>query len=261
MFYFDHEPTFAELWEMCVYKLLYSEKGYCDDIENLFVSHGISKQSRILDVSAGSGFPALGLIEKGYSIDCADGFRDEVELFNKRAAKRGLPVSCKEVLWAGMQKEYAPASYDFLFCRGNSFIYALGGWNTEVAIDPHTALAEYSATAKIFFDLLKPGGYLFIDKFKDSETTHKATVAQISVNGSEEDLIFWTERFPEQKLRRASMLRRKADGTETGIPNVSYDLTVPDLAEALSSAGFKNLKRHLMPSEKEFDVFMVQKPD
>lgn len=255
---FGAEPTFAELWEMCVYKLLYNEQEYCGDIEALFEKHGISKDDRILDVSAGGGFPALGLIERGYSIDCADGFADEVDLFNRRANERGLNITCEKALWNELPAMHAANSYDFLFCRGNSFIYAVGGWNEDISIDPAKALSQYADTAKTFYSLLKEGGKLYIDKFKDTETTHKETVAQIEVDGVNEDLIFWTERFSDRKLRRASMLRRTPDRVETGTPNVSYDLTESELVQALTAAGF-NVSKESVPSEQHFDVWVGTK--
>lgn len=257
---FDHQPTFAELWEMCVYKFLYNERTYCDELEGLLQSHGISKQSKILDVCAGGGFPALGLIERGYLIDSADGSPDEVELYNRRAGERGISSVCKEVMWSDLPTEFVEGTYDLVLCRGNSFIYAVGGWNKEAKIDAAQSLADYANTARMFTRMLKPEGLLYIDKFKDSETSHKETVARIRIgNGEPEDLIFWTERFSDKKIRRASMLRKKADGTETGTPNVSYDLTFPELVSALTAAGFTGISPVTLSSEKIFDTLLARK--
>ncbi|MCX6722869.1 MAG: hypothetical protein NT094_02245 [Candidatus Staskawiczbacteria bacterium] len=259
LFNFDHEPSFAELWEICVYNLLYNTNDYCDDVEKLFERFGVSKKSKIIDVAAGSGFPALGLSERGYKIDCADGFLDEVDLFNKRAVEKNLSARCSQVMWSELPQHFQSNTYDFMFCRGNSFIYALGGWNNLVSFDAETALKKYHDTAKIFFDLLKQGGILYIDKFKDSEISHKNTVAQIKIgDNATEDLIFWTERFPEEKIRRASMLRN-INSKETGVPNISYDLTFPELREILLSVGFSKVEQIALSSEKEFDILVARK--
>lgn len=257
---FDHQPTFAELWEMCIYKFLYDEQTYCDELENILSERGLSKDSQILDVSAGGGFPALELIERGYQIDSADGFADEVELYNKRSLERGLTSTCKEAMWSELPSKFEVGKYDLLLCRGNSFIYANGGWNQETIIDPSNAIAGYTDTARIFARMLKPGGFLYIDKFTDSETTHKEKVAHIQVKNEEpEDIVFWTERLSEQKLRRASMLRRQKDGSEASIPNVSYDLTFPELDVILKNAGFIEISPISLSSEKIFETLLARK--
>ncbi len=259
-FHLDHEPTFAELWELCVNELLYNAPKHYDEIEALWKRQGITKESKIIDVAAGSGFPALGLLQRGWNIDSADGFTDEVELFNKRAEEAGLPERCAQVLWDDLLKHYPKEAYDFLLCRGNSYIYAPGGWNAEAPITPEAALDAYAKTAKDFYDLLKPGGQMYIDKFKDTETSHKETVARLQIgNATPEDLIFWTQRFSEQHIRRASMIRRKQDGTETGTPNVAYDLTYPEMEEALKTAGFSTIEPAQLSTEKVFDSWLATK--
>lgn len=259
-FNFDHEPTYAELWEMCVENFLYNTKDYADDLIKLFENKGLGQKSSIADVSAGSGFPAHELSRRGFDIRCTDGFKDEVELFNKRAGQSKLSVRCEEVEWKDLLNIYQKNSFDFLLCRGNSFIYAGGGWNSMITINAEEALRSYTEIATIFFDLLKPGGFLYIDKFKDSETSHKEKVASIKVKDeSPEDLIFWTERFPKDRIRKASMLRKKLTGEESGIPNIAYDLTFPEIENILTSIGFSKVESIKLPSETHFDILLAQK--
>lgn len=260
MFNFNHEPTFAELWDKCVYHLLYNADDFKKDMERLFDKLKISKESKIIDVAAGGGFPTLELFKDGYNVACTDGYSDQVSLFNLKAKDSGLDVTCTKVFWYDLPSMYANDSFDFLFCRGNSFIYAGGAWNSMIDIDPIKAINDYKSTLKIFYDLLKPHGWIYIDKFKDSETTHREKVGKIKVNdeGSEE-LIFWTERFPEEKVRRASILRKKENGEEHGVPNITYDLTFPELRQLLESVGFSAIESVKIPSEKHFDIILAQK--
>ena len=256
-FNFDHEPSFAELWELCNNKLLYDAASYGDELANLLTNKGLGKHSAIADVAAGSGFPALELSKRGFDIKCTDGFQDEVDLFNKRAEELKLAVRCDKIVWNDLPKRYAKNSLEFVLCRGNSFIYADGGWNSLITIKAEGALKSYAETAAIFFDLLKPGGFLYIDKFKDSETTHKEKVLTIKINDNDpEDLIFWTER---EKIRRASMVRRKATGEESGVPNITYDLAFPELRWILKSVGFSKIEDIALSSEKHFDILFAQK--
>ncbi|HVX90131.1 MAG TPA: hypothetical protein VHC20_00525 [Candidatus Paceibacterota bacterium] len=256
---FDHKPTFAELWEMCVYKFLYNERAYCDELETVFAANGITKDSKILDVAAGGGFPSLELIKRGYNVESSDGFADEVALYNRRATERGLSSVAKQVLWKDLLSAYESNSYDLILCRGNSFVYALGGWNSDISIDPATALATYAETADIFKKLLRPGGLLYIDKFKDEEHSHRDQVAEITAPGEgKQKLIFWTERLPEQKIRNASMVREQEDGTILATPNVSYDLTFPELESSLRSAGFSTVETLALAEDTIFDARLAR---
>jgi ubiquinone/menaquinone biosynthesis C-methylase UbiE len=259
IFKFDHEPSFAELWDACVYNLLYNTENYKKDIEELFERLGISKQSKIIDTSAGGGFPAIELSKEGYEIVSTDGFDDEVELFNRKAKEHGVNTQCKKVFWKDLPGLLSNNSFNFLFCRGNSFIYADGGWNAMVEIDVAKAMENYESTMKVFYDLLKPGGWMYVDKFKDDETTHREKVGEIQVNGSPiEDLVFWTQRFPEKKIRQASMIRKAGDN-ENSVPNITYDLSGAELEKCMSKVGFKNIQKVSLPSEQHFDVWMAQK--
>jgi hypothetical protein len=259
LFTFDHEPTFAELWDVCVYNLLYQVGDYIRDVESLFQKLGISKESKIIDTSAGGGFPGIELAKDGYNIVCTDGFDDEVELFNQKAEGQGVDARCAKTFWKDLPALFQGNTFDFLFCRGNSFIYAGGGWNAMAEVNREESEKNYIETLKVFYDLLKPGGWMYIDKFKDEETTHQEKVCEIKVNnGRVEDLIFWTERFPEQKIRQASMIRKQGD-TERKTPNITYDLSSQELESFLAGIGFKSIQKTSIPSEKVFDVWIAQK--
>lgn len=127
MLRFTQEPSFADLWDACVYTLLYDSVGYTEELEALFAEKRISKKSKIIDVSCGGGFPALHLIEDGYTVDCMDAFQDEVDLFHKKAKALGLKAKAKKAYWSEIPNLYPKESYDLVMCRGNSFIYAGGG--------------------------------------------------------------------------------------------------------------------------------------
>ena len=55
------------------------------------------------------------------------------------------------------------------------------------------------------------------------------------------------------------MIRRKQDGTETGTPNVAYDLTYPEMEEALKTAGFSTIEPAQLSTEKVFDSWLATK--
>ena len=259
-FNFSSEPSFAELWDKCVRNLLYDVSDYTRDIEELFTSKNINKTSKILDISAGGGFPALDLSLKGYVIDCIDGSNDEVELFNKKSKENKLEVRCEKVLWKDIASLHRNNSYDFLFCRGNSFIYAAGGWNIEQDIDVTESKKVFEQTLVNFLALLKDGGYMYIDKFMDTEVSHYETVGEIKVGDeSAEKLVFWTERFPEQNIRKASLIIEKINGDKIAVPNTTYDLKGLEFEEMLKGAGFSSVSQIKLPSEKHFQIWLCKK--
>ena len=256
---FDYEPEFAELWDACLHNLLYDKDSYVGDILDLFKKLKITPSSKILDTCAGSGFISLYLRQNGYDVNCMDLMVDEIRCFRKNARKLDIEDRINQLSWEQIPTLYLPETYDFLFCRGNSFIYADGGWNQEQTVNPETSLRDYERTLKIFYDTLKTGGYLYIDKFPDSEEPNNDIVAKLSIGGSKEDLVFYTKRFPEKGFREARMIRRAQDGKEISVPNKTYDLKENELENMLLRVGFKEVNRIELDSEKNFSVWLARK--
>jgi hypothetical protein len=252
-------PSLDEVWDLCIRNFLYDQKKYISEILALFERIGITKESKIADVSAGGGFPALNLIELGYRVDCFDGFASD--LFNKNVTKQGQNTSCKEVLWQDLPEVTPQGQYDFIFCRGNSFIFAGGGWTELTGFDIEKVRADYEKTAKIFADMLKSGGYMYVDKFKDSELGHRERLATIKVGERAEDLMFSSKRSPETKTRQVYMQRMVGDEVVNNETRVTYDLLGDELSQFLKDGGFSSVERINVeiPEEKHFDVWLAKK--
>lgn len=255
---FSQEPSFAELWDACVHSLLYSTSLYTDEVQKLLSSYGFSKKAKILDASAGTGFISLYLRAKGYSVDCLDLMKDQIDVFKINAKKLEVSNEIQQGSWEELPDLFRTASYDCLFCRGNSFIYANGGWNgNHLPLD--TDLITFEKTLRHFKTMLRPGGILYIDKFPDSEVTQKITVGTIQVKGAVEDLLFCTERFSKTRKRMAAMIRRDSFGSEKGVPNETYDLRGSELESLLEKVGFSSYKKVSLKTETHFDVWIAIK--
>lgn len=115
-------------------------------------------------------------------------------------------------------------------------------------------------TLEVYYNLLKLGGSLYIDKFRDSEIPDKKVVARLNIESTkeQEDLVFYVERKPEQKVRFAQLLYRDKAGKEKGIPNVAYDLSEDEMDGLLKSVGFK-VSKPSIKSERHFVVWLAQK--
>lgn len=253
-------PTLDEVWDLCVRNFLYNQEQYTNEIIKLFKKIGITKESRIADVSAGGGFPAINLSKLGYKVDCFDGFADE--LFNKNAKKEGVQISCKKKLWQEIPQTVEQGSYDFVFCRGNSFIFAGGGWD-EISseIDMREVMKNYVDTMKIFVDMVRKGGYMYLDKFKDSEQGHREKLATIKVGGREEDLIFSSDRSQGDGLRRVFMERVVGEDIVSKESRITYDLSGVELVDMAKKAGFSEITQinAAVSEEKHFDVWLAKK--
>ncbi len=259
LFVFKKKPSFAKLWDTCLYNLLYDAQKYAEEIEQILTKLGMSKDSNFIDVSAGTGFMSMELAERGYKFDFMDATDDEIAEFSKKAKEKNLQIRCKKIKWLDIPKTYDKDSFDMVFCRGNSFIYAAGGWNKLNKIDYNKSIELYEKTLKIFYDLLKTGGWLYIDKFKDNETPGKASIGKAIISGRSYDLFFYSEIKKNEKYRMASILLRDEHGNEKGLPNVTPILKLPKLISMLKKAGFKEVKKFNLKNEKHFDVILTKK--
>jgi len=252
-------PSFAKLWDKCLYNLLYDSKSHIKELINLFKENRIKKSSKIIDTSAGTGFPALELTEKGYKIDCMDAMDDEIKVFHSKAKEKRIKIRCKKLRWLQIPKHYPKNKYNFVFCRGNSFIYASGGWNSYKKVNKKESLRKYEKTLQIFYNLLNDNGILYIDKFKDKEKPGKTKVGVVKIGEKEYELLFYTEIKKKLNIRQAQMIMIDENGKERGLPNITYLLTMQELIKMLKKVGFKKVKKIKLKSEKHFDILLAYK--
>ena len=116
-------------------------------------------------------------------------------------------------------------------------------------------------TLKVYYELLKKGGYLYVDKYRDSEIPAKKVVAKLKIKetNEEKDIIFSVERKPKKNIRYAQMLLRDKNGKEKGLPNMAYDLTEDELETLLKEVGFSSIKKTKLRNEKHFVVWLAKK--
>tara|TARA_Y100000310_G_C20443706_1_gene697326 strand:+ start:63 stop:845 length:783 start_codon:yes stop_codon:yes gene_type:complete len=256
---FSKEPEFADLWDACLYNLLYKEREYTSEILQLFKRIKIDETSKILDSSAGTGFIALHLRKKGFCINCMDPLDDEVRVFKRKARKMNISQQIRKIFWKDIPRSYNNKKFDFIFCRGNSFIYADGGWNERQNVSAKFSLESYKNTLQIFYNQLNEGGYLYLDKFPDNEKPHKDKVGEIQIGNNEpEELYFYTKKIPAKRYREAAMIRKNRVGNESSIPNMTFDLKEKEVEIMLKEVGF-TFEKIKLKSEKHFVVWLAKK--
>lgn len=176
------------------------QKVVCDAAD---VADGVAKlianagADRILDVAAGSGLPALQLRQRGLRIDCSDGSEAMVAQFRRNAVRLGVDGQCAVTDWADLDP--SNGLYDYLICRGNSFVYA-SSWEGGSDVAETDKLCSYLTS---FAAMLRPGGCLQIDapatlstgpfdgritEWTDSGTSIRVTEEVTEVDGSR----YWT---------------------------------------------------------------------
>ena len=96
IFVFEKKPSFAELWDVCLYNFLYDAPKYVREVEQLLIKLGLSKNAKFIDISAGTGFMSMELSEKGYKFDFMDATDDEIAVFSKKAKEKNLQIKCKK---------------------------------------------------------------------------------------------------------------------------------------------------------------------
>lgn len=252
---FDHFPSFAELWGTAV-KTLYSESDFGEELIAFLKQNNLSKSSNLADVAAGEGFPAIYMRKKGFEIDCFDLSDDQIALFKENALKRDVSPKVIQSSWLELAHK-TTKSYDFIMCRGNSFIYAPGGWNSN-HYNRKEALQIYKETLKVFYKKLSPNGILFIDKFKDSEVYHETQVCRISVLDKPYNLIFNTRLDFDNKERYATLFLEGGRRKKETFPNLTYALSDRELIKIAEEIGF-SIEKINFKSEKNFDIFILRK--
>ncbi len=254
-------PNFGGLWRLAAYKLVYNANAYADEIESLFNKINISKQSKILDTCVGPGFLATELLQKGYNVSTADISNDSVKPFKEVLKELGIKHEVVQSSWLDLPKYFKPESFDVLFNRGNTLIYADGGWHEKIKVNKERTLAAIEKTLKIYFDLLKKGGYLYVDKFRDSEIPDKKVVARLNIKdiNEQKDVIFYVERKPAENIRVAQMLLRDKNGVEDGLLNMVYDLSEDEMEALIKKVGFSSVERLKLKEEKHFVVWLAKK--
>jgi cysteine desulfurase / selenocysteine lyase len=256
----EEKPEFGNLWKLIEYNLLYDAKEYSSEVEELFSKLKINKKSNILDTCVGPGFFSTELLEKGYNLKTADISKKTIGPFVETLKEKGINHKVVQSSWLELPKHFKKNSFDMLFNRGNSFTYANGGFLEKNPINKKKTIAVMKKTLKIYYDLLKTGGYLYIDKYKDSEVPSEKIAARLNLLKTKEkkDIIFKVERNPEKEYRFASIILRDEKLDNAKIFGKVYDLTENEMEDLLKEVGFK-VEKLKLKSEQHFVVWLAKK--
>ena len=245
-------PSLPKFWDWCLEHLLTNPTRHLKEIMALFRRIGVTKKSKMLDVSVGTGFLAIDLLGLGYDLATADYSPGMLRVFREKLRTRHIRHHPALARWKDLPKIHEPETFDLLFCRGNSIIYAGGRWLASGQINPERARRNYRKTLEIFYALLKPGGHLYIDKFSDREEPGEYPVARMMVGNRTKEIIISIRHVPKEHRRSAQGLTRDMTTGKTTVflPDANYLLRETELVKLLKRVGFKSVRKLHLTSEE-----------
>ena len=253
--HFDHKPSFADLWGSTA-RILYDEEAFSNELIEFIKKNNVGKS--LADVAAGDGFPSLTLRRKGLEIDCFDLSDDQIEGFKKNAKRYRVNDSITQASWLQLPSLVEKNKYSFVMCRGNSFIYAPGGWNS-INYNNISPLNVFRKTLEGFFQILSPNGMLYLDKYKDDEKDHNTPVCKVQIEGRTYNLIFRAKVSKSKRERYATMVLGNKGGEKETLPNYTYTISWPEIISLAEEVGFRDIKKVSLKNEKMFEVYTMRK--
>ena len=104
----------------------------------------------VLDVAAGTGFHAITLAKRGYSVEAWDVSTPMLSAARRNAAALGVAVKLKRRSWLSAKTPGANKTYDCVLCLGNSYAHLLTPSRRRRAL-------------LMWCSLLNPAGILVLD--------------------------------------------------------------------------------------------------
>lgn len=144
--YIQYTPEIASYWDAII-DWDKRKKGEGD----FFINHLKKvKAKKILDISCGTGYDSVGLLENGFDVKSCDGNLFMLTKARINAENRNVKLKARFCDWGRLRRSYRE-KFDSVICLGNSFCHI---FNEEDRI----------SVVKQIYDLLKKGGIFIIDQ-------------------------------------------------------------------------------------------------
>jgi SAM-dependent methyltransferase len=239
-------PDVGLLWELCL-RVEYERPALVDGLAAWL---GPPAGLRVLDAACGSGFPALGLIRRGYAVTCSDGSPQMLERFRRNAAAAAVAVRPQLRRWEELWRHHA-AAFDVVLCRGSSLIYA-GTWDREE--QPSRAVLERSVESLVRW--VRPGGRLYVDTTRAEDLATPSAGSRSELVLADGARVVLQERIEtdlDRGTRSWTTVVRSAEGV-CSFGRRSHHLPHAELVELLGRAGLRGVRPVEVPGER-YQVF------
>lgn len=249
------------LWELCL-KFLYNGnyiKGFDEFLKN-------KKVSNILDCACGTGFPSIKLSKFGYDITCSDENKEMLKRFNKNALDQKVNLYTIHSKWQNLDKHFRD-EFDCVLCRGNSLVYVIS-WGKD-KLNPIKAKMEIENSLRNFYNVLKNGGFCYIDvpprtEFEQPNNIFFERFSKRRILGKEVNLLWMIKHEPDIKIRTwipeilvwnsASVIYREKYTYK------SYLINHFEFIKMLKKVGFSKIDAYQkIEGENTYDIFIAYK--
>ncbi len=212
---------------------------------------------RLLDCSAGTGFPALDLAADptlSVKVHCSDASSVMLDVLALRAKELdvdmtqltpGVADSSEErdglqINWDSLHT--VPAVYDYVMCRGNSLMYA-NTWDGHTEVTDKAAIGHY---LEKMVGRLRPGGFLHVD------APWNLSLPPVRYQRLSYGKYSFEEKATiEPSRRRWDLTVRQPNGEVSKFQRFSTLITVQDVAEMLRDLGFDHTEPTHLPGERK----------
>ena len=215
----------------------------------------------VLDASGGNGFPAIELRRQGWNIaynDLNALMKEQVEAEIQRDDDFLASMPCTQVSWEHLDSVIPPDSYDMILCRGNSLPYA-ASWSVNQICDSDKAKAIIQKALTQFFQVLRPGGVLLVDKSSFESAGIHLVQKEGEVDGNKCQINWVFVNDIELGIRRWDQYNRVEQQT-TCLTLYSLLITEKMLVDWLTQAGFVSVCQTSIRGENIYSVFTARKP-
>ncbi len=252
----------ANTWDICL-DFLYP-KEYAEGLVEFLKQN---KVKRVLDCACGTGFPAVHLLpEQDFSVVLSDGSKEMIGKAREKIQKYGFDATVQNIKWQELDRHFKE-EFDCVLCIGNSLVY-VDSWGKNT-VNPAKAKAELGIALKNFYNVLKEGGFCYIDTTsrKEFENPFGSICKQFGkkkINGIEYSLVWLMGHDKKNKVRSWNpQLLEWRNGSVVGKQShslKSYLLDHEELEEMLHSAGFSKVDKYVkIRGEDHYDIFIAHK--
>ena len=253
----NHEELLAENWRLAC-QLLWNQEELVSGLSALMTENHVKT---VLDASGGNGFPAIELRRQGWNISYNDYnafMKQKVEAKIKGDDEFLASMPCTQVSWENLDQVMAHNSYDMVMCRGNSLPYATS-WSVNQSCDPEKAKAIIQKALAQFFQILRPGGVLLVDKSSFESTGIYVVEKEGKIEGKNCHVHWVFLNDLELGIRRWDQYNT-VEGKTACLTVYSFLITEEMLMDWLTQVGFVSVCETPLRGENVYTVFTARKP-
>jgi SAM-dependent methyltransferase len=210
---------------------------------------GLGAGARVLDAACGIGVDAAALVRRGFDVAASDASAEMAAAARLRL--RDLGADAASVVtsdWVNLPDSFEPASFDAIFCIGNSIAHAADATSMIAALEA-------------FCSLLAPGGMLVVDSH-DWKAIHAAgSHVMIEPGIVERDGIrcvrtySWhiPEQFGDPCVLEIAPIFLDGDRAELrSYPVTMWPFTRSELKRRMAVAGFESIALDAIPDDDRY---------